>query len=286
ISICAVNNQGSLVSPCSSFFDPSIDQPYDIVLNAAATKAYVANHDGSISVCDVLPSGLLDSCAATVISTDNPLFGLRIDPINNNLYVTVFQAPEDNVVFLCPLNGDGSIGSCQPLSEPGTGEVFGRIAINPDSTCAYLASGEPFVSVCPIQPDGSFAPCRSFSSSLAFTFTLATELSASGNTLYVSNGGINEVYACPIIDSTACSPSNVGMCIASNGNGTFNFSGFDEITNLFASRFGFLYVPNNANNSLSICPLTSTETIGTCPNPAFFDPTYNIIQSAWLSFSK
>jgi hypothetical protein len=117
-----------------------------------------------------------------------------------------------NSVSVCPVNGDGSLGSCN-TSAPKGAQLNGpsAIAVNTAAGYAYIANmGSPLggttLTICPINADGSLGsdatPCSNTDGGSSFFQPSGLSLNASGTMLYVTNGGprgTSTVTACSLL---------------------------------------------------------------------------------------
>jgi DNA-binding beta-propeller fold protein YncE len=77
----------------------------------------------------------------------------------------------NNTVSACPINADGTFGTCVASNPGATFHGPTGIAINSQGTFAYVSNsqnvgGNRSVSICPINPDGSLNTCSSYISTL------------------------------------------------------------------------------------------------------------------------
>jgi hypothetical protein len=126
---------------------------------------------------------------------------------------------------------------------------------------AYAFLGSPYygdVEVCSVAVDGTFSGCTSNGMSIQ-VFGLATNI----NGLYVSN----------FPNVQLCQPDGTGSVGSCQAVGT-GFNG------AIALAFGgqFAYVSNLFNNTISVCPVNSDGTWGTCTvaTDASFNSVYGL----------
>jgi len=203
-----------------------------------------------------------------------PSTTVQRNPLTSIIQLNIVQGPtiagltayianddESNIVTLCPVNLDGSLGDnfgeCTPLSD-GTFNIPEDVIVSPKAaftggvTMAYVANaGNNTISVCPVNQDGTFGYCKTPAfTDLSFNFGYTgLRLSADLTTLYVTNYWSNTISTCPVnLDGTLS-----GACTAYAGlpnTAPFNGPNGRIVVNLANTH---TYVPNYGNNSVSIC---------------------------------
>lgn len=276
VSICPVLSSG-LLNTCTTFSDPSFFEPTDIILNSQNTIAYVADRGVGISVCPVNANGSLSTCSLT--SADISATGLRLHIVNgqNYIYFTF-----DAFVYQCVINNDGSIGSCNTLTDRNFGLNAGRVTFSSNGSFAYVGSVSG-LNICPVnQTTGEFGgDCASFMNGGVFVNAIrGLDINSDGTFLYVATyDGTSTVYICPISDGGATiGPS----CTSTTGDSTFNFSD-NFVTNIFMTNLnGYAYAPNGGGTTVSVCPVANSgASFGTCATST--DASFNEPDSVWIA---
>ena len=67
---------------------------------------------------------------------------------------------------------------------------------------------------------------------------------------------------CPVNDGS------FGACTITQGNGTFDFIQAAQIGLYISSATQIAYIPNNNNNTVSICPINLDGSLGVCTTSA------------------
>jgi DNA-binding beta-propeller fold protein YncE len=278
ISICSVAADGSL-SSCHAETDSSFGTGIrDIIVNAALNKAYIANRaDATILICSLDANGsIIHPCTTATPGVTMDFPGLSLSA--SKLYVTSYA---DNLVAICSLNADGSIQT--PCATSDGNDTFngpnGRMGFNPGGTHAYIPNyGDPnyisgSISICDVNPEGNFGICTSTANG-SLVNPLGAALNKAGTDLYVANGD-STVTICPVDPNDG----TLGTCVLSNDNTTFHFT--DDVTNLLIDNT-IGYVPNDGNNTISLCSIENNHNFGSCA--VFSDATFNQVVSVWVNY--
>lgn len=281
ISICSIESYGRFEN-CISQSKLSFHQPKDIVLNKQRNIAYVLNAQNStISVCPVVDNQLSDEeCTVETPGIDVEYSGLN--PTGTILYTLSFSS---DVVAMCSINSDGSLATpCSTSS--GNGTFHGpnsRIGFHPNGHTLYVPNyNSDTISVCSVYSDGTINTCTpSFAGGL-LSGPQGANVNSTGTVLYIADfnsaTSVSKVVFCQILLN-----GNLGSCQQTTGNGTFNFSN-NDVTNLFVGN-AFGYFPNGggAGKSISICPVQSDGSFGTCTTKT--DALFDVVESVWQSIS-
>ena len=162
----------------------------------------------------------------------------------------------NSTVSICPVNSNGSLGTCTTSSGNGTFSFPEGMTINPARTFAYVVNNNTStISICPINSDGSLGTCTTSTGNGTFSLPNGISLNSSGTIAYVANNTTNTISICPVNSN-----GSLGTCTTSSGNGTLN--GPNAI--IVNSTGTFIYVPNFNNNTVSICLVNSDGFLGTC----------------------
>jgi len=266
ISICPVNNDGSFGICTTSNGNGTFVRPQGVVINPAGTFAYIANGANTISICPINNDGSFGTCiASTASGTLSQPTGVALATLTAGSFLYASNYPT-HLLSICPINNDGSLGVCTTTTGNGTFDFVQAVAVNPANTFAYIANGDT-VSICPINNDGSLGFCTTSTGNGTFS-TEGISFNSSGTFAYMGNVSNiasipSTVSICPINND-----GSLGFCTTSTGNGTFvsNFSFQDGLYMLSLNNFG--YIPNNNNNTVSICPMSKDgSSISTPMNP-------------------
>ena len=269
VSICPINNDGSLGTCTTTDGNGTFNTPFGISINAQGTAAYLANSgNNTVSICSIIQDGTgsLDNC---ITSNGNGTFdypiGISLNPAGTYLYVANNGAIIPTI-SICPVIQTGSnfsLGTCTTTTGNGTfGGGFGLqgISFNADGTYAY-APANTWVSICPVLQDGSgnFGSCQKTFGNGTFINPQGVSFNSANTYAYVGNYIINQhsgtVSVCPVLQDGS---GNFGTCTTSDGNGTFDFFFNDEVTLYMSSPTQYGYIPNDGNNTVSICPINPT----------------------------
>ena len=171
----------------------------------------------------------------------------------------------DNTVSICPVNSDGSLGTCTTSTGNGTFSLPNGISLNSSGTFAYVGNASTStISICPVNSDGSLGTCTTSSGNGTFNGPNAVVINPAGTFIYVPNFNVSTVSICSVN-----SDGSLSTCTPSSGNGTFNIP-----TGISLNSSGtFAYITNSGNNTVSICPVNNNGSLGACTVNA--DPTFN-----------
>jgi hypothetical protein len=177
-------------------------------------------------------------------------------------YITNYVNNRNPTISLCPINPDGTFGSCK--SSGNTGISFSnpyQIALNNLGTSAYITnSGDGTVLLCPININGTFGNCTDSGAGNIFGGTSGIVLNRLGTIAYVTNPLTNggNVFKCPI------SPNGTfGACIDS-GNMGINFNTPNGIALNNNGTVAYIANANNNANFVSKCPINADGSFGVC----------------------
>lgn len=177
--------------PVTTIHDASFDQPYTVTINAAGTKAYVANSAGStITIIDIATNTVL----GTITGFDGPS-GMVITPDGLTAYVNNYGGPIagsgfGNTVRVVDLTSDTIVGPAITV-----GQAPAALAITPDGAYVYVANyidGTPnngTISI--IQTSDNTATVNALS---GLSGPFAIEIMHSGEFAYITNFGSNNFF--------------------------------------------------------------------------------------------
>jgi hypothetical protein len=119
-----------------------------IALSADGTHAYSVHGSSTIDVCSVAVDGSLANCTTTGGNAAQAVAALANQ--NNHLYVSTSVGS----LYVCPLNPDSTVGSCQStaMGTNATGLAF-------IGSTVYVSTNATTVSACPVNADGTFGGC-------------------------------------------------------------------------------------------------------------------------------
>ncbi len=175
--------------------------------------------------------------------------------LNVAAYVTNTNS---NSVSRCPINSNGSFGSCIDLGNPGnTFSGLRGIIINQTKSLAYVANATTStISKCPITINGTFATCTDSGVGSVFSGPRTLVLNNTNSIVYVTNFINNTVSKCAIN-----SDGTFSTCVNAGNTGiTFN----QPVGITLNSVENTMYVVNSGNNTVSKCPINSNGTLGAC----------------------
>lgn len=289
LSICPINTDGSLGTCTVSTGGGTFNGPFGVAVNAEGTALFVANSNtNTISICNIIQDGL-GTIGTCTTSTGNGTFnypvGDALNPAGTYLYVAN-NGTTPPFVSICPIinnNGSYSLGTCTTALGNGTfGTGFGLqgVTFNADGTFAYFPA-DSWVSMCPVQQAGAAIGTCTKLTDPTFINPQGVSFNSSGTYAYVGNFlsfphiHSGTVSICPVLQNGS---GTFGPCTSSNGNGTFDFFFNDEIGLWMSSPTNIGYIPNNGNNTISICPINMTTFgLDTCTtslgNGTFNQPT-------------
>ena len=133
------------------------DSGVEIVLNKAATTAYIADYDHGVYICGVNGATLDNTCTLKtgdgVITFTRPA-GLALNPAEDRIYIADYSGA--GTIYAC----DTSFSNCFVAANIANA---GGIAINATNTIAYITDYASNTYACTIQPGGALASCVSTS---------------------------------------------------------------------------------------------------------------------------
>jgi|GEM_PF-1213735 len=147
LSVCQIAASDGSLSGCTAAgtpFAPLIG----IALSADGTHAYSVHGSSTIDVCSVAVDGSLANCTTTGGNAAQAVAALANQ--NNHLYVSTSVGS----LYVCPLNPDSTVGSCQStaMGTNATGLAF-------IGSTVYVSTNATTVSACPVNADGTFGGC-------------------------------------------------------------------------------------------------------------------------------
>jgi DNA-binding beta-propeller fold protein YncE len=292
LSICPINVDGSLNTCTTSNGNGTFNGPFSVAVNAAGTAIFVANsNSNTISICNINQDGT-GSVGICTISTGNGTFNYPIGDALNPAGTILYVANNGSItptVSICPVinnNGNYSLSTCSTTTGNGAftgGSGLQGVTFNADGTYAYFPTST-WVAVCPVLSNGDLDTCRKLTDP-TFRLPQGMSFNTSGTYAYIGNyiqsSHSGTVSICPVLQDGS---GNLGPCTSSNGNGTFDFFFNDEVELWMSSPTNIGYVPNNGNNTISVCPINMTTFgLDTC-SVASGNGTFNQPTSVTLSY--
>jgi DNA-binding beta-propeller fold protein YncE len=128
------------------------------------TLAYVTNNTANtVSVCPINANGTLGTCTTSDPgNTFHGPAGISLNQASTFAYISnSINVGGNRNISVCPLNGDGSLGTCtefiSPLFNFGN---FGKISINSAATFLYVVNeGNNYISLCSLNSNGGITSC-------------------------------------------------------------------------------------------------------------------------------
>lgn len=282
VSICPVSHDGSL-DHCNVFTgNGTFNDPLSIAINNAGTIAYIANFTNTISICPINSNGSFGICTATTGSGPgafNTSTGTALSPSGAYLYVTNFNSGNgDGSVSICPIQGDGMLGICNTATNGSGNFAYPQaVTVNAAGTYIYVPGSANVISLsicalnantgaigsCELATGSGPAPNPGFLIPEGLSFNAAESFAYIGN---VGNSGSldNFVSICPVHNDGTFGSCTITDGNDINGDATFNFSADQEINLFMGSASHYGYIPNDGNNTVSICPINSDGSLGIC----------------------
>lgn len=231
----------------------------------AAYFAYTLDSIGNLVQCN-LANGKISGCGIVNVSIANSTYGI-FNPIiaNNHLYffsaasyIYIMASGKQTSPTLlddCSLNADGSINSCSSINlmNEGAASFTTENSIAFAGNYAYAQENSAgSVMICPIV-SGDVSP----NCTVTNTNIVQTYMAINGNYAYIGSNGINDqgVYYCPV------SNGSFGAC-STTANGYNEY--VDSIS--FFGNFAYVvgHVTGSSKSDISICPINSDGSLGTC----------------------
>lgn len=222
--------------------------------------------DSSITTLDT--SGLATSLTVGIATITASLDSITSNSASLEIrqayaYISNFN---NNTVSICPIESDGSFGTCNVSDGEETFAGPSGLSVSADGF-AYVANfsdpDDGSVSICAVNPeDGSLGDCNlsigGTDPTLSFLIPTGVALGQAETFLYASNFGDDTIAVCPVNDD-----GSLGPCTASDGNETLS------LPQALVVNGDFLYVANIPHtdgfpSGISICPLESDGSLGTC----------------------
>lgn len=263
ITHCGVGSDGSLTNCEVDVQLPEGSAPEGVALNSTNTLAYYTDKLlDTIFKCNVTANtGELSGCVntgATGAALDANTQGLVFHPVLSNVvYVTEYP----KTLSTCPLNADGTIGTCTnetPTYDASTNvnNLLG-LALNPAGNFAYLANAfsPTIVLVCVVNTSTGALnyPCTNSAASVT-DYVASVVITPDNKKAYI--GGENLVTICDVNASDGL----FNYCVTSE-----TFTQIGRTVNLaLNSTETKLYVTNDTN-AVAICSIdSSTRLITDC----------------------
>jgi len=211
--------------PLTIITDVSFDQPYTVTINAAGTKAYVTNSNGSTVTVINIPA---NTVSAVITGFDGPS-GFVIVPNTDRAYVNNYGGPiagSGNGTTIMMVNLLTNLITGSPIT---VAQAPAAMAITPDGTRLYVAcyvdgnDGTGVVDVVSTSSNTVIATITGFSGPFDIAIT------PDGNYAYVANFGSNnfapfgttvsviDLSSNTIIETITVGIQPSGIAVAPNG---------------------------------------------------------------------
>ncbi|MBI3545837.1 MAG: beta-propeller fold lactonase family protein [Gammaproteobacteria bacterium] len=260
LSLCPVSmTDGSLGTCTTTNGNATFQRPLGMSINPSISLIYITNFTNStISICPINSDDSLGTCTTTNANgtLSNP-DGIALNSTGTFAYIS---SVSNNTVATCPINSDGSFGTCTASNGNGTFSAPQAINLNEASTFAYISNGNASMSICPINGNGSLGTCTTSTGNGTFQEPQGLSFNETETFAYAGNYISNNLSICAV-NST---DGSLSACTTTTGNGTFNFS-VNQVIGLFmSSPSHFGYIPNDGNDTVSICPINADSSLATC----------------------
>lgn len=268
--------------------------PLDIKASQGTPNvAYVTNYS-LISQCPIQSDGLLGVCSTAFGFPATFFLGIAFNPSHTIGYV----ATQGGILY-CRKGSDGSFNISACAIEPLGLFVYSGLAINTPGTFVYTTStDESDIRKCQIDANtGALSNCTS---AAIMNEAIGITLNPAQTYAFVARPAFNAVTTCTIDsqtgDFTSCgithgfgdapyavavTPDNSFAYVALStdiqgcvigSNGALNACTSVSNNNIFNFPFGITlnstgtkaYIINQANNTVSVCPIQSNRLLGTC----------------------
>jgi len=275
VSICPVNADGTLDVCTTSTGSSTFNDPKGTAISADGTIAYIGNRGNStVSICPVNADGSFGVCTATNEggAFAAGIWGINLNPAGTRLYVPMGTSS----FAICNVAIDGSLSACVTDGDAINFSNPKEVQFSSDGNFAFIANIDPLLTTCAVEADGSFSDCSQVVQGWSTPFGGGT-LNADRTFFYAANysnppGTPAFVSICPVNED-----GSLGTCDSNLGNDTYDFTAFSGIILTAAFANNYIYIPNCGGNNISVCPLNSNGSIGTCvlssSNGTFNTPT-------------
>lgn len=271
---CSIN---SSALNCTGLTDSSLPSaPWSITFGTAGGTqfAYILQESASdIYRCNI-GNGDLSGCTSvgsTALAGANP-FQMAITTVNQSAYAYVATGTS---VVQCPLNSDGTLGTCVGLSNiPGAGDFEGIafLTTKNGNQYAYLADQNSTVYKCPVTVGGShngdFSSCPEANndSSLGISGAQSIAVAKVNKSQYAYIGalggtGNKDSWICKVDPSTGY----LNNCSASPGSQPTDWGITGQTVVLESGSAGpqYLYLTSELPNDLYVMQIASDGSLGT-----------------------
>ena len=257
-----------LLSPGYSTYCPSTGQ----IVTGQQSCAFTVSDTNTAYFQILGPSGPVD--ALFCLNGSIPAVCQKVQfSVSATAFITNFSnqfTGPGGTVSECFINDDTSPNPCTAFSDT---TLYGPLgmAINNAGTYAYIAnwssaSGTGSISICPInQSSGQLeSPCTPVTLTPS-SHAVAISLNSANTLAYIADSGNSQIIICHITNNG----SSFGTCTYQSGN-------FNEPQTVQLNPTGnYIYLGNYTPGDMSICPINSDGTLGTCTRSTG-DGTFNI----------
>lgn len=170
------------------------------------------------------------------------------------VYVTNYSS---NMLAACPINLDGTLGTCTFSNPSSTFNGPDNLAVNATGTFIYVANyNNNTVSICGLNADGSVGTSCTASSDPTFNGPSGIAINSANTWAYVVNYNTSTASVCAINPNGTLAPCNAAV----NPDGTFNVPNSVVLHN----SEELAYVTNSHGESVSTCTINSNGTLNSC----------------------
>jgi len=212
-SVCTVDPASGQMGTCTSQFING--SQFAGAINAAGNILYTVDIDANgVWVCPLINNGsTLGTCS---FFNNNGGFSSFVNAItlnasNTYAYVSASGGGTGNLVFICPINANGSLGTCTNSTHNLSFNSPAGISFSPDNSTAFISNTSNNVAVCSVGSSGSLGFCNIAHGNGTFDFNpdqaIALYMTSPTNIGYLPNGDNDTISVCPIING-----NTIGTC--------------------------------------------------------------------------
>ncbi len=208
ISVCSISSTGLLT--CGTPYNSTLfDGLFGITLSKNQRLAYVSNYtNNTVLVCTLDSNGNFISCQDSGVGPS--FYGPSSIVLNHNETLAYVASNDDNVVFTCNILPNGFLSSC--TSSARMFNVPVGVYLNKNGTAYVTNANNNTISFCQINYiTGVLEYCQNATGNNTFDAPAGISLSYDGLTAYISNGGSNSLFICPILPNKL-----LGTCQVNN----------------------------------------------------------------------
>ncbi len=223
----------------------------------------VSWHSSSTGVATINSTGLATGINVGTTNITASLDGITSNTATLTTTATLWAVNNSSLeaVLYCPVNADGSLGTC---ANTNASNIFARptfMALNNSASTAYVvnsnvsATNAGSVSICPINANGTFGSCTTATTGL-LDDPFGIALNPDNSFAYVTQLRQNTVLVCPISGGTLSTCSDTG---GTGFNAPYSIAINNEDT--------IAFITNNKSNSVFRCNIIADDgTFANCVN--------------------